>query len=267
MTILSDRQIRALCLPPETYLDRPGYEAESRLPRSVPAVFPNDHIVRRMNQEMLARHTHPTTAEMKKAFVPMIAPFEAKSVRQITTDDSYIENAIRGDGIKYGGTRKVLSFGSTSYGYDVRLQEKFQIFTNVNGGEIDPKAIGNHCMVDGQMHTAKDGSRYVILPPNSYLLGVTVEYFRMPRDVLAICLGKSTYARAGAIVNATPIEPGFEGEVVIEIANSTSLPMRIYAGEGISQFLFFQGSEACEVSYADRGGKYQGQRGMQLGKV
>lgn len=267
MTILSDRQIRVLCQAPETYLDEEAFQAEMRLPKSVPAVFPNDHHVKRINDEIRARHTHFTTAEMKSAFVPMISPFEATSVRQIDVEDSVVVNMLRGDGIKYGGTRKVLSFGATSYGYDVRLQEKIQIFTNINGGEIDPKAISNHCMVEGQIRVAPNGDRYVVMPPHSYLLGVTMEYFKMPRDVLAICLGKSTYARCGAIVNATPIEPGFEGEVVIEIANSTSLPMRIYTGEGISQFLFLQGSEECEVSYADRGGKYQGQTGMTLGKV
>lgn len=270
MSILSDRQIRNLCVMPETYYDQADHFRWMEEPRTTTLEL---RIGETMQQkyERFEREKQPfikpLTGEIKSAWKPMISPFEPESVRQIATDDSVIENMSRGDGIKYGGVRKVLSFGSTSYGYDVRLQEKIQIFTNINGGEIDPKAISNHCMVEGQIRDAKDGSRYVIMPPHSYLLGVTMEYFKMPRDVLAICLGKSTYARCGAIVNATPIEPGFEGEVVIEIANSTSLPMRIYTGEGISQFLFLQGSEPCEVSYADRGGKYQGQTGMTLGKV
>lgn len=264
MSILSDRQIRAMCVMPDKYFDQAGYDARNKLGHAVPL---HEGASARYWAEFRASFVKPLTEEMKAAWKPMISPYETQSVRQITTEDSVIENMVRGDGIKYGGTRKVLSFGSTSYGYDVRLQEKFQIFTNINGGEIDPKAIASHCMVHGVVREDKDGSRYVTLPPHSYLLGVTVEYFRMPRDVLAICLGKSTYARAGAIINATPIEPGFEGEVVIEIANSTSLPMRIYTGEGISQFLFFQGSEPCEVSYADRGGKYQNQTGLTLGKV
>jgi dCTP deaminase len=132
---------------------------------------------------------------------------------------------------------------------------------------IDPKRFDDTCLVDATLRTDEDGAEYVILPPNSYLLGYTVEYFRMPRDVTAIFLAKSTYARAGISVNATPAEAGWEGELVLEIANQTPLPVKIYVNEGAAQALFFKGDAPCSVSYADRSGKYQGQRGIQLAKV
>lgn len=268
MSILSDRQIRELCVAPETYLDQKMFEIESRKPMNVPAVFPNDHIVRRMRQEIRARCTFPTTPEMKAAFKPMISPYSASAIREINVEDVLIDGPTTGDGIRFGGVRKILSYGSTSYGYDVRLGEEFQIFTNIHGGIIDPKRLDKtHCLVKGELKTDEDGSKYVILPPNSYLLGVTPEYFTLPRDILAFCVGKSTYARAGIHVNVTPIEPGFEGNVVIEVSNGTGLACKIYANEGISQFCFFRGTEPCEVSYADKAGKYMGQTGIQLGKV
>jgi dCTP deaminase len=180
---------------------------------------------------------------------PMITPFEAKLVRQVEE-------------------KKVISYGVSSYGYDVTLAEEFKIFTNANGGIIDPKRFDEDLLlIDGTVRTDEWGDRYVILPPNSYLLGRTNEYFIIPRDVMVVCLGKSTYARTGAIVNVTPIEADFRGNVVIEISNSTTLPMKIYANEGISQFLFFKGNAPCRVSYADRGGKYQNQTGITHAKV
>ena len=178
---------------------------------------------------------------------PMIEPFEPSNIR------------------RYQG-KKVISFGSSSFGYDVKLTEEFKIFTNVNNVEINPKELDEDCLVDGKIHEDEWG-RYVIIPPNSYLLGRTKEYFNIPRDVLVLAVGKSTYARAGAIVNVTPIEPGFSGVVVVEVSNSTPLPMRIYANEGIAQFLFLKGDEECETSYADKDGKYQGQRTIVLPKV
>lgn len=164
-------------------------------------------------------------------------------------------------------TKKVISSGTTSYGYDVTLNETgLKLFSNQNSTEIDPKRFDAvNCLVDPIVYTDMlTGDRYVRIPPHSYLLGVTLEYFRIPRDILAICLGKSTYARAGILINTTPIEPGFEGNVVIEIANTTPLPARVYLNEGIAQFLFMRGDQPCEVSYGDRGGKYQGQTGVQL---
>lgn len=159
--------------------------------------------------------------------------------------------------------KKIISYGTSSMGYDVRLAEDFRIFSNVNSSTSDPKKLDERCLVPGVVRTDEDGSKYVLLPPNSYLLGHTIEYFRIPRDIMVIALGKSTYARAGAIINVTPIEPGFEGTVVIEVSNSTTVPLKIYANEGISQFVFFRG-DACEVSYADRSGKYQKQQGIVL---
>lgn len=179
---------------------------------------------------------------------PMIEPFERHQVREREGD-------------------RVISYGNSSYGYDVRLSEEFKLFTNINSAVIDPKCFDEKCLIDAELKIDPNGDKYVILPPNSYLLGRTIEYFRIPRNVTVIAVGKSTYARAGAIVNVTPIEAEFEGNVVIEISNSTNLPLKIYANEGISQFLFFESDEDCETSYADRDGKYQGQTGVTLSKV
>jgi dCTP deaminase len=162
--------------------------------------------------------------------------------------------------VKHDGDRRILSYGTSSYGYDVRLGNKFKIFTNLHSAVIDPLDINDKCFIDVE-------GDHCILPPNSYLLGHTIEYFRIPRNVQVICLGKSTLARCGAIVNVTPIEAEFEGQVVVEIANATGLPLKIYANMGVAQFLFFESDEDCEVSYADRAGKYQGQTGLQLALV
>lgn len=163
--------------------------------------------------------------------------------------------------------RKIISWGLSSYGYDVRLAGDIKIFTNLNSTCIDPHELDSQCYVDAPVRIDKKGYEYVIMPPNSYLLGHTVETFDIPRDVMVVCVGKSTYARAGAIVNTTPIEPGFRGEVVIEISNATSLPLKIYINQGISQFMFFRGDKPCSVSYDDRKGKYQDQKGVTLPTV
>lgn len=162
----------------------------------------------------------------------------------------------------------LLSYGISSYGYDAILSDQdVRIFTNRHGATIDPKRLDQNSLEQANIITDKDtGERYVILPPNSYLLGHTVEVFNMPRDIMSICLGKSTYARAGIIINVTPIEPGFIGQVVIEVANNTTLPARIYLNEGIAQFLFLQG-RPCGTSYGDRNGKYQNQSGVTLPRV
>lgn len=153
-----------------------------------------------------------------------------------------------------------ISYGLSSYGYDARVSDEFKIFTNVDSAVVDPKNFSPKSFVD------RTGPSCVI-PPNSFALARTVEYFRIPRDVLVICLGKSTYARCGIIVNVTPLEPGWEGHVTLEFSNTTPLPARIYANEGAAQFLFLQGNEPCETSYADRGGKYMGQKGVTLPKL
>ena len=168
----------------------------------------------------------------------MIDPFEAGQVRHVDQ-------------------RPIVSYGTSSYGYDVRCAPEFKIFTNINSTIIDPKHFDQNSFVDVV-------SEACIIPPNSFALARTVEYFRIPRNVLTICVGKSTYARCGIIVNVTPLEPEWEGHVTLEFSNTTPLPARIYANEGVAQMLFFESDEPCETSYRDRGGKYQGQRGVTL---
>jgi dCTP deaminase len=154
----------------------------------------------------------------------------------------------------------VISYGLSSYGYDARVADDFKIFTNVDSAVVDPKNFNPSSFVDRKTDVC-------IIPPNSFALAHTIEYFRIPRDVLVICLGKSTYARCGIIVNVTPLEPEWEGQVTIEISNTTPLPAKIYAGEGICQFLFLRGEGPPEVSYADKAGKYMGQRGVALPRM
>lgn len=166
----------------------------------------------------------------------MISPFEPQQVREAE------------------GSR-IVSYGTSSYGYDVRCANEFKIFTNINSSVVDPKDFDAGSFVDVE-------SDVCIIPPNSFALARTVEYFKIPRDVLTICLGKSTYARCGIIVNVTPLEPEWEGHVTLEFSNTTPLPAKIYANEGVAQMLFLQGDEVCETSYKDRNGKYQGQTGV-----
>jgi dCTP deaminase len=154
----------------------------------------------------------------------------------------------------------VISYGLSSYGYDIRVADEFKVFTNINSTVVDPKRFDARSFVD----IAAD---VCIIPPNSFALAKTIEYFRIPRDVLTVCVGKSTYARCGLIVNVTPFEPEWEGFVTLEISNTTPLPAKVYANEGIAQVLFFQSDETCEVSYADKNGKYQKQQGLTLPKL
>ncbi len=153
-----------------------------------------------------------------------------------------------------------ISYGLSSYGYDARVADEFKIFTHVDSSVVDPKDFDPRSFVDRKTDVC-------IIPPNSFALARTVEYFRVPRDVLVICLGKSTYARCGIIVNVTPLEPGWEGHVTLEFSNTTPLPAKIYANEGACQFLFLKGEQPCETSYSDRAGKYMGQRGVTLPKL
>jgi dCTP deaminase len=154
----------------------------------------------------------------------------------------------------------VISYGVSSYGYDIRVADEFMIFTNVHSAIVDPKHFDTKSMVEFK-------GEVCVIPPNSFALARTVEYFRIPRKVLTICLGKSTYARCGLIVNVTPFEPEWEGFVTLEISNTTPLPAKIYANEGLAQVLFFEADEECEVSYADKKGKYQGQKSIVLPKL
>ena len=167
----------------------------------------------------------------------MIEPFEDRQVRQ-----------------------GVISYGLSSYGYDIRVANEFKVFTNINNTVVDPKNFDDRSFVDMRTDIC-------IIPPNSFALARTVEYFRIPRDVLTVCVGKSTYARCGLIVNVTPFEPEWEGFVTLEISNTTPLPAKVYANEGISQVLFFESDEECEVSYADKAGKYQKQQGLTLPRM
>jgi dCTP deaminase len=167
----------------------------------------------------------------------MIEPFEEKQVR-----------------------KGVISYGLSSYGYDIRVADEFKVFTNINNTVVDPKNFDDRSFVDMKTDVC-------IIPPNSFALAKTVEYFRIPRDVLTVCVGKSTYARCGLIVNVTPFEPEWEGFVTLEISNTTPLPAKVYANEGISQVLFFQSDEVCETSYADKKGKYQKQLGLTLPRL
>lgn len=154
----------------------------------------------------------------------------------------------------------VISYGLSSYGYDVRIADEYKIFTNLNSTIVDPKDFDPKSFVDFK-------GAMCMIPPNSFALGRTIEYFKIPRNVMTICVGKSTYARCGIITNVTPLEPGWEGHVTLEISNTTPLPARIYSGEGIAQILFFESDEECLVSYADKKGKYQSQLGVTLPKV
>jgi dCTP deaminase len=176
-------------------------------------------------------------------------------IRKMAQEQGMIEPF--SDSLKREG---VISYGLSSYGYDLRITNEFKVFTNVYSAVVDPKNFSTDSFVDIKTDVAT-------IPPNSFALARSVEYFRIPRKVLCICLGKSTYARAGIVVNVTPFEPGWEGHVTIEISNTTPLPAKIYANEGIAQVLFLEADEECEVSYADRKGKYQGQTGVTLPRL
>jgi dCTP deaminase len=171
----------------------------------------------------------------------MIEPFEPSQVRM-------------------DGDERIISYGVSSYGYDVRCADQFKIFTNINTSIVDPKRFDERSFVDFR-------GECCIIPPNSFALASTVEYFRIPENVLVLCVGKSTYARCGLIVNITPLEPGWEGQVTLEFSNTTPLPAKIYANEGVAQMLFFESDESCEISYRARAGKYMSQRGVTLPKA
>lgn len=227
MTILADNQIRKLC-------EMPWGSAKDA----------------QTNEEEITSITQSKPTSLRESFEkdialgwePMIFPY------------SPIQNRVDQDG------NKIISWGSSSYGYDVRLADTYKIFTNVKNALIDPLNMSDDCYVNHQ-------GPYCVVPPNSYVLGHTIETFIMPNDVTVVCLGKSTYARAACLINVTPVEAGFRGQIVIEIANQSPLPLKVYANMGIAQFLFFKGEVPCDVSYADRGGKYQNQVGIQTALV
>ncbi len=176
----------------------------------------------------------------------MISPFEENQVR-------YIDNNIN--------NRRLVSYGLSSYGYDLRVANEFKVFTNVLNSVVDPKKFDDRSFVNIKTDDV------CVVPPNSFALARSIEYFKIPRDVLTVCLGKSTYARCGIIVNVTPFEPEWEGQVTLEISNTTPLPARIYANEGLAQVIFFKSDSSCDVSYADRKGKYMGQKGITIPRI
>lgn len=181
-------------------------------------------------------------------------------IRRMANDHGMIEPFVEEKDKAAQRKEGKISYGLSSYGYDARVSDEFKIFTNIDSAVVDPKAFDKNSFVDRKTPVC-------IIPPNSFVLAHTVEYFRIPRDTLVICVGKSTYARCGIIVNVTPLEPEWEGHVTLEFSNTTPLPAKIYAGEGACQFLFLKGDPVCEVSYKDRAGKYMGQRGVTLPKV
>lgn len=253
--IKSDNWIKAMCTPP-------GFLVTERISNVTDGKisFENVEYLTQASQAMIESQIlrklfnddpgnvsgivsyRPTTPEDYQGFVPMIDPFIPHQVKQ---DEA---------------GRRILSKGLSSMGYDVTLDRKFKIFTNVNSAIIDPLNMTDDCYVDFE-------GDEVIIPPNSYILGVTNEYFCIPRDIMVICVGKSTLARAGAIVNVTPIESGWRGKIVIEISNATPLPMKIHANMGCAQFMFFQSDRDCDISYGDRNGKYQGQTSLVTARV
>ncbi|WP_184098598.1 dCTP deaminase [Silvimonas terrae] len=183
-------------------------------------------------------------------------------IRRMAEEHQMIEPYVAGQ-VKVVNGERIVSYGTSSYGYDIRCADEFKVFTNLNSTIVDPKNFDENSFVD------VSGKGYCIIPPNSFALARTVEYFRIPRNVLTVCLGKSTYARCGIIVNVTPFEPEWEGYVTLEFSNTTPLPAKIYANEGVAQVLFLEADEddVCETSYRDRGGKYQGQVGVTLPKT
>ncbi len=260
MSILSDNTIKKLCTPPYRDFRKSTYVKECVRKRGGGMFsLDSDQLFDIDSMERLPLDGEVDTVhdvridrdyEINTGGKPMISPFIDHLVRE------------NGEG------EKLISYGLTSYGYDVRLDtEDVKVFTNANGGVVDPMVPDEKCFLDAEVRTNEKGLKYFILPPNSYALASTVEWFNIPRNVSVICLGKSTYARSCAIINVTPIEAGFEGNVVIEISNGSTLPVMIYLETGIAQFQFFHGDKPCDVSYADGNRKYQGQRGVTLSKV
>jgi dCTP deaminase len=259
---LSDEDIRQLCELPETVFDSRRHANAIEIFKTQnhhntsPMLQHSKDAVAAEKLRLKPTYTYPVTNEHRAEFVPMIENFLDRQV-------------------KVAGEAKKISFGLSSFGYDVRLSSQevdgkpaFVIFTNHKSAFIDPKkADAERNTTPLEVQVDEDGAKYVMMPPNSYGMGYTVEKFNIPRDVSVLCVGKSTYARSAIIVNVTPIEAGFVGTVVIEIGNFANLPAKIYLDEGIAQFVFFRGKRACNTSYADRGGKYMGQVGIVHSKV
>jgi len=258
MGLLSDRQIKERCMQPTHYLKNAEGEGWSPV---IPGVTHSVETITNWEVRSYSRliKATPTVLENMK-WKPMISPFVPEAIRYKDVDTNYpIASALDVKAVK------IISYGLSSFGYDIRMKKTgLKIFTNINSAIIDPMRMSPEAYKEPQVLFDEEFKlHYFILPPKSVALGHTVEYFAIPRDVLVMCLGKSTYARVAMMPIVTPLEPEWEGELVLEIANLVELPMRIYLETGIAQLLFLQGNEACEVSYNDRGGKYQGQTGTQ----
>lgn len=249
MSLLSDNRIRQLCQPP-VYVHRKdnGVLESVSEPFSISQIENLDNNNSIVYVEDAIINNQKDIIKYVENWKPMISPYFPELLKELDQN-------------------KCCSYGPSSYGYDARLADDLRIFTNINSEVIDPYELNDSCYVKAEIRTDEKGRRYALLPPNSFMLGPSIEYFNIPRDVTVICLGKSTWARAGVTVLVTPLEAGWSGEVVIEIANTTTLPVKIYVGAGICQFMFFQSDDNCNVSYSDREGKYQGQKGVTLGKV
>ncbi len=249
MSLLSDNRIRQLCQPP-VYVHRKdnGVLESVSEPFSISQIENLDNNNSIVYVEDAIINNQKDIIKYVENWKPMISPAFRELQKELDQN-------------------KCCSYGPSSYGYDARLASDLRIFTNINSEVIDPYELNDSCYVKAEIRTDEKGRRYALLPPNSFMLGHSIEYFNIPRDVTVICLGKSTWARAGVTVLVTPLEAGWSGQVVIEIANTTTLPVKIYVEAGICQFLFFQSDDNCNVSYSDRSGKYQSQEGITLGKV
>lgn len=258
MSLLSDRQIKERCMKPSHYLKcgdtdnwRPVIAGVTHTQEQI------DEWETRMYSRMIKASENGV---LLRSWKPMISPFVPEAVRYKGTEVNYPITCAEDI-----NAVKIISYGLSSFGYDIRMKkEGLKIFTNINSAIIDPMRMSPEAYKEPLIHYDEEfGLHYFILPPKSVALGHTVEHFCIPRDILVMCLGKSTYARVAMMPIVTPLEPEWEGELVLEIANLVELPMRIYLETGIAQLLFLQGNEPCEISYKDRGGKYQGQTGTQ----
>lgn len=274
MTVKSDRWIIKQCIKPShMYYNEEGVAthqiAGPPYTAGETAAISNFDVVKQTKILTHLPHARPLTEKQRDAFKPMIEPFVRVPVRYVdrTTGKPFFPE--RGMGLP-DNVRRVISYGTSSYGYDVRLDndpEHIAIFTNVHTAEINPKKIQADNFARPEIRIDEEGGQYVLIPPHSYLQAPTVEYFRIPRDILVTVLGKSTLARAGLLCNVTPMEPEWEGNLVVEIANLTDSPVRCYLLEGCAQLVFNQSDEPCHTSYRDKGGKYQGQTGLTHAKV
>ena len=270
MSVLADKEIISLCTKP-THLvyDVTGTPTEFISP---PYTSEQMHLINNWCNEngryIYAGRPYAVPLEEVDNWKPMIDNFQETPVRYVHKVTGETRTTVTNEEV--GQYKKVISYGVTSYGYDVRLTDdinEIKIFSNLLAHEINPKNITEANFATPVIREDEEGSKYVLIPPHSYLQAPTVEYFRIPRDVLVIVLGKSSYARSALLVNTTPIEPEFEGNVVVEVANLSSSPVRCYLNEGIAQFCFIKGNEACRMSYKDKAGKYQGQTGLTYAKV